>query len=52
MVKFSCYSLKVNLNNKQEFNLSSVDPDDLGDVLVKIEKSFNISFEDTSVRDV
>jgi acyl carrier protein len=44
--------LKINLNNNQEFNLNSVDPDDLGDVLVKIERSFNISFEDTSVHDV
>jgi acyl carrier protein len=52
MVKFSCYNLKVNLNNNQAFNLNSVDPEDLGDVLVKIERSFNISFEDTSVRDV
>ena len=52
MVKFSCYSLKVNLNNNQAFNLNCVDPDELGDVLVKIERSFNISFEDTSVNDV
>lgn len=52
MVKFSYYSLKVNLNNNQAFNLQNVDPEDLGDVLVKIERSFNISLEDTSVRDV
>ncbi len=52
MVKFSCYNLKVNLNNNQAFNLNNVDPEELGDVLVKIERSFNISFEDTSVNDV
>lgn len=52
MVKFSCYSLKVNLNNNQAFNLNSVDPEDLSDVLLKIERSFNISLEDTSVKDV
>lgn len=52
MVKFSCYSLKVNLNNNQAFNLNNVDPEDLDDVLVKIERSFNISLEDTSFKDV
>lgn len=44
-------SLKVNSNN-QGINLNNVDPDDLGEVLVKIEKSFNISLEDTSVKEV
>jgi hypothetical protein len=43
--------LKVNSNN-QAINLNNVDPEDLGEVLVKIEKSFNISLEDTSVREV
>ena len=52
MVKFSCYSLKVNFNNSQAFNLNNVDPEDLDDVLVKIERSFNISLEDTSFKDV
>lgn len=52
MVKFSCYSLKVNLSNNQAFNLNNVDPEDLDDVLVKIERSFNISLEDTSFKDV
>ena len=52
MVKFSCYSLKVNLSNNQAFNLNNGDPEDLDDVLVKIERSFNISLEDTSFKDV
>ncbi|WP_184550698.1 hypothetical protein [Mucilaginibacter sp. FT3.2] len=52
MVKFSYYSLKVNLNNNQAFNLQNIDPEDLDNVLVKIERSFNISLEDTSVKDV
>jgi uncharacterized protein YpuA (DUF1002 family) len=44
--------LKVNPANGQEINLRNVDPEDMDDVLVKIEKSFNISLNDTSVNDV
>ncbi|WPU98570.1 hypothetical protein SNE26_21325 [Mucilaginibacter sp. cycad4] len=44
--------MKVNTANGQEINLKSVDPEDMDDVLVKIEKSFNISLNDTSVNDV
>jgi acyl carrier protein len=44
--------LKVNSANDQEINLKSVGPEDMDDVLVKIEKSFNISLNDTSVNDV
>ncbi|WP_431199524.1 hypothetical protein ACRQ5D_10295 [Mucilaginibacter sp. P25] len=44
--------MKVNTANGQEISLKSVDPEDMDDVLVKIEKSFNISLNDTSVNDV
>ncbi|HMG10470.1 MAG TPA: hypothetical protein VK609_18280 [Mucilaginibacter sp.] len=44
--------MKVNSNNTQAFNLNNVDPEDIGDVLVKIEKSFNIRLDDTSRKDV
>ena len=44
--------MKVNSNNTQAFNLNNVDPEDIGDVLVKIEKSFNIRLDDTSCKDV
>jgi acyl carrier protein len=44
--------LKLNSNNTQAFNLNNVDPEDIGDVLVKIEKSFNIRLDDTSCKDV
>jgi len=43
--------LKVN-SSTQVFNLNNVDPEDIGDVLVKIEKSFNIRLDDTSTKDV
>jgi hypothetical protein len=39
--------LKVNLkNNTPVVNLSSIDPEDVSDVLLKIERSFNIRFTD------
>ncbi|MEN0056550.1 MAG: hypothetical protein AAGC65_22930 [Mucilaginibacter sp.] len=44
--------MKVNSSNTQAFNLNNVDPEDIDDVLVKIERSFNISLEDTSRKDV
>jgi hypothetical protein len=44
--------LKVNSNNTQAFNLNNVDPEEIGDVLVKIERSFNIRLDDTSCKDV
>jgi len=44
--------LRVTSNNTQAFNLNNVDPEDIGDVLVKIERSFNIRLDDTSCKDV
>ncbi|MDN3550378.1 hypothetical protein [Mucilaginibacter aquaedulcis] len=44
--------MKVNSSNTQVFNLNNVDPEDIGDVLVKIERSFNIRLDDTSPKDV
>jgi len=44
--------LKANSNNTQAFNLNNVDPEEIGDVLVKIERSFNIRLDDTSCKDV
>ena len=44
--------MKVNSSNTQAFNLNNVDPEDIDDVLVKIERSFNISLNDTSRKDV
>ena len=44
--------MRVTSNNIQAFNLNNVDPEDIGDVLVKIERSFNIRLDDTSCKDV
>jgi acyl carrier protein len=44
--------LRVTTNNAQAINLNNVDPEDIGDVLVKIEKSFNIRLDDTETKDV
>ncbi|MEO3403031.1 hypothetical protein AAFN85_03955 [Mucilaginibacter sp. CAU 1740] len=44
--------MKVNSANDQAINLKSVDPEDMNDVLVKIEKSFNISLNDTPANEV
>ncbi|WP_183568031.1 hypothetical protein [Mucilaginibacter sp. SP1R1] len=44
--------MRVNSDNTQAINLNTVDPEDIGDVLVKIEKSFNICLDDTSFKDV
>ncbi|AYL97718.1 hypothetical protein [Mucilaginibacter celer] len=44
--------MKIKSANNQEINLRSVDPDDMDDVLIKIEKSFNISLNDASENDV
>lgn len=38
--------MKVNLKNTPVVNLSNIDPEDVGDVLLKIERSFNIRFTD------
>ncbi|MBD1385483.1 hypothetical protein IDJ75_09360 [Mucilaginibacter rigui] len=38
--------MKVNLKNTPVVNLSNIDPEDIGDVLLKIERSFNIRFTD------
>jgi hypothetical protein len=38
--------LKVNLKNTPVVNLSTIDPEDIGEVLLKIERSFNIRFTD------
>ncbi|MBB6112779.1 hypothetical protein [Mucilaginibacter lappiensis] len=44
--------MKVNSNSTQAFNLNNVDPEEISDVLVKIERSFNIRLDDTSCKDV
>ena len=44
--------MRVTSNNTQAFNLNNVDPEEIGDVLVKIERSFNIRLDDTSCKDV
>ncbi len=44
--------MKVNSNNTQAFKLNNVDPEDIDDVLVKIERSFNIRLDDTSCKEV
>jgi hypothetical protein len=38
--------LKVNLKNTPVVNLNNIDPEDVGDVLLKIERLFNIRFKD------
>ncbi|HTE01112.1 MAG TPA: hypothetical protein VK668_17600 [Mucilaginibacter sp.] len=38
--------------NKEIYNLNHVDPCDIGDVLVKIERSFNIRFDNEMLKDV
>jgi acyl carrier protein len=45
--------LKVNLkNNTPVVNLSTIDPEDVGDVLLKIERSFNIRFTDQDLKHI
>jgi hypothetical protein len=44
--------LKVNLKNTPVVNLSNIDPEDVGDVLLKIERSFNIRFTDEDLTHV
>jgi hypothetical protein len=44
--------LKVNLKNTPVVNLSNIDPEDVGDVLLKIERSFNIRFTDEDLKGV
>lgn len=39
-------------NNTPVVNLSSIDPEDVGDVLLKIERSFNIRFTDNDINEV
>jgi hypothetical protein len=38
--------LKINLKNTPVVNLNNIDPEDVGEVLLKIERSFNIRFTD------
>lgn len=40
------------MNNFETFELCNVDPDDISDVLVKVEKSFGFRFGDNELRDV
>jgi len=48
-----CFALKISFKNENPvFNLNSVDPEDIGDVLLKIETSFNIRFEKEDLHDV
>ncbi|MBK0380135.1 hypothetical protein [Mucilaginibacter segetis] len=44
--------MKVNSDNKRSIDLDHVDPEDIGEVLIKIEQSFNINLEDTSLKEV
>ena len=45
--------LKLNLKgNSPVINLNNIDPEDIGDVLLKIEKSFNIKFNDQDLKEV
>ena len=41
--------MKVNLKNTPVVNLSNIDPEDVGDVLLKIERSFNIRFTENDL---
>ena len=40
------------MNEFDTFELSNVDPDDISDVLVKVEKSFGFKFGNTELKDV
>jgi acyl carrier protein len=43
--------LKVNIkNNAPVINLNNIDPEDIGDVLLKIERSFHIKFTDQDLK--
>ncbi|RYU89261.1 acyl carrier protein [Mucilaginibacter terrigena] len=41
--------MRVNLKNAPVGNLSNIDPEDVSDVLLKIERSFNIRFTDNDI---
>lgn len=46
MVSFSEFVLKINFkNDNQAINLNNIDPADIDDVLLKIQRSFDIRFE-------
>lgn len=46
MVSLSEFVLKINLkNDNQAINLHNIDPEDIDDVLLKIQRSFDIRFE-------
>lgn len=48
-----CFALKISFKNDNPvINLNSIDPEDIGDVLLKIETSFNIRFEKEDLHDV
>jgi hypothetical protein len=51
MVGFSTKVLKVSLKNVPVYNLTNIDPEDIGDVLLKIERSFNIKFADNELKE-
>jgi hypothetical protein len=45
--------LKVSLKSSAPvYNLNNIDPEDIGDVLLKIERSFNIKFSDQDLKEV
>ncbi|MBB5397127.1 hypothetical protein [Mucilaginibacter sp. AK015] len=44
--------MKVNFKNTPVGNLSNIDPEDVGDVLLKIERSFNIRFTDQDINKI
>ena len=48
-----CFALKISFKNDNPLiNLNNIDPEDIGDVLLKIETSFNIRFEKEDLNDV
>jgi hypothetical protein len=51
MVGFSYKVLKVSLKSSAPvYNFNNIDPEEISDVLLKIERSFNISFADTELK--
>lgn len=48
-----CFALKISFKNDNPvIDLKDIDPDDIGDVLLKIETSFNIRFEKEDLKHV
>src|SRR5882762_5476841 len=52
MVSLSELVLKVNFKNNPAFNLNNVDPDEIDAVLIKIQRSFDIRFENEDLEHV